>query len=61
MSIFFCQECQQLIDSDFIECHEVDNELMCDTCAEEAKNTAATLTNVTAPLNPLQGAWLAVL
>ena len=32
MSVFHCEGCEKNIDSDFIECHDVDDGLICDDC-----------------------------
>jgi len=39
MSVFYCEGCDKLIDSDFIECEEVDDKLVCVDCldAEQEK------------------------
>lgn len=35
MSVFYCNHCDKLIDSDFVECIEVDDELVCIDCYTE--------------------------
>ena len=32
MSVFYCEDCDNMIDSDFVECHEVDENLICEPC-----------------------------
>ena len=32
MSVFYCEDCDNQIDSDFVECHEVDENLICEPC-----------------------------
>ena len=32
MSIYYCKSCQTLKDCDYDECHDTDDELICDEC-----------------------------
>ena len=32
MSVYYCKSCQTLKDCDYDECHDTDDELICDEC-----------------------------